>query len=271
MEVIEYVGKIDDRMNRINKNYKYIGENIHNYINDGKIEYKQLMDFELSLQNLSIELNKLVYVFNQFDNNETNVNNENPNIINTILQLSNNINQNNSVSYSSSYSKSSYNRSAANAASNVDDANNEIYSANIGYNYSFSDVNLISSKISYTEKKAKKNYNAYTGPSFNIGYTRILPFGTLKLDKTFETNTYEEKDTFVHSTISREDDIETSQIQLSGRITQLIPFIKKFDLESKIFYNFKYTEIDSDSSLLQNSSMRKNTSFNLIKRFSLYE
>ena len=182
-----------------------------------------------------------------------------------------NINQNNSISYSSSYSKSSYNRSAANAASNVDDANNEIYSANIGYNYSFSDVNLISSKISYTEKNAKKNYNAYTGPSFNIGYTRILPFGTLKLDKTFETNTYEEKDTFVHSTISREDDIETSQIQLSGRITQLIPFIKKFDLESKIFYNFKYTEIDSDSSLLQNSSMRKNTSFNLIKRFSLYE
>ena len=94
MEVIEYVGKIDDRMNRINKNYKYIGENIHNYINDGKIEYEQLMDFELSLQNLSIELNKLVYVFNQIDNNETNVNNENPNIINTILQLSNNINQN---------------------------------------------------------------------------------------------------------------------------------------------------------------------------------
>ena len=94
MEVIEYVGKIDDRMNRINKNYKYIGENIHNYINDGKIEYEQLMDFELSLQNLSIELNKLVYVFNQIENNETNVNNENPNIINTILQLSNNINQN---------------------------------------------------------------------------------------------------------------------------------------------------------------------------------
>ena len=94
MEVIEYVGKIDDRMNRINKNYKYIGENIHNYINDGKIEYEQLMDFELSLQNLSIELNKLVYVFNQIENNETNENNENPNIINTILQLSNNINQN---------------------------------------------------------------------------------------------------------------------------------------------------------------------------------
>ena len=92
MEVIEYVENIDDRMNRINKNYKYIGENIHNYINDGKIEYEQLMDFELALQGLSIELFKLVYLFNQIENNE---NNENPKIIKTNLHLSNNnINQN---------------------------------------------------------------------------------------------------------------------------------------------------------------------------------
>ena len=46
MEVIEYVEKFDDRMNRINKNYKYISEYIHNYLNDGKIEYEQLIDFE---------------------------------------------------------------------------------------------------------------------------------------------------------------------------------------------------------------------------------
>jgi len=89
MEVIEYVENIDDRMNKINKNYKYIGLNIHNYINDGKIKYEQLMDFELALQNVSIELFKLVYLFNQIENNE---NNETPNIIKTILQLNNNNN-----------------------------------------------------------------------------------------------------------------------------------------------------------------------------------
>ena len=89
MEIIEYVEKIDDRMNRINKNYKYIGVNIHNYINDGKIEYEKLMDFELALQGLSIELFKLVYLFNQIENNE------NTKIIKTNLHLSNNnINQN---------------------------------------------------------------------------------------------------------------------------------------------------------------------------------
>tara|TARA_Y100000389_G_C17327912_1_gene446511 strand:+ start:178 stop:705 length:528 start_codon:yes stop_codon:yes gene_type:complete len=79
MEVIEYVEKIDDRMNRINKKYKYIGDYIHNYLNDGKIEYEQLMDFELSLQDLSIQINKLVFVFNQIALNENNGNDNNGN------------------------------------------------------------------------------------------------------------------------------------------------------------------------------------------------
>ena len=79
MEVIEYVEKFDERMSKINKNYKYIYENIHNYLNDGKIEYDQLLDFELSLQNLSIELNKLVYLFNQQEMNENNNNTNNNN------------------------------------------------------------------------------------------------------------------------------------------------------------------------------------------------
>ena len=182
-----------------------------------------------------------------------------------------NFNQNNSISYTSSFSTTDYNVTSSNDENEPEDANNDIYNASIGYNYSFLDVNLISSKISYTEKHALKNYNAYTGPSFNIGYTRVLPIGTFKLEKTFQTNNYEEKNTFVHSTINREDDIETSQIQLSGRITQLLPFMKILDPENKIFYNLKHTKIDSESSLLQNTSMRKNTSFSIVKRFSLYE
>ena len=182
-----------------------------------------------------------------------------------------NINQNNSISYSSSFSTTDYNVTSSNDANEPEDANNDIYSASVGYNYTFSDVNLISSKISYTEKHALKNYNAYTGPGFNIGFTRILPFGTFKLEKTFQTNTYEEKNTFIHSTINREDDIETSRIQLSGRITQLLPFMKKLDPENKIFFNLNHTKIDSESTLLNNTAIRRNTSFNIIKRFSLYE
>jgi len=182
-----------------------------------------------------------------------------------------NINQNNSINYSTSFSNTKFNNKLNNRVTDPDKKNGDVYSANVGYNFSFFDVNLISSKFSYTEKKAKEDYNGYEGTGFNIGYTRVLPFGNLKLDKTFQTNYFDEKDTFIHSTIDRKDDIETSVIQLSGRITQLLPFMKKFDPGGKIFYNFNNTRIDSGSTLLQNAAIRKSTSFNITKRFSLYE
>ena len=65
MEVIEYVEKIDNKMSSVNKDYKCIYENIHNYLNDGKITYQELMNFEVSLEDLSIQLNSLVFLFKQ--------------------------------------------------------------------------------------------------------------------------------------------------------------------------------------------------------------
>jgi hypothetical protein len=65
MEVIEYVEKLDNTFTSITKDYKYIYEHIHNYINDGKVSYNQLMDFEVSLEDLSIQLNSLVFLFKQ--------------------------------------------------------------------------------------------------------------------------------------------------------------------------------------------------------------
>ena len=87
MEVIEYVEKIDNIMSSINKYYKYIYDDIHNYLNDGKITYNELIDFEISLEDLSIQLKSLVFLFkdkhyqcinNDNDNNDNN-NNDNDN------------------------------------------------------------------------------------------------------------------------------------------------------------------------------------------------
>ena len=182
------------------------------------------------------------------------------------------INQNNSINYSASLRNTKNNRKLNNRVTDPSLGNSEIHSGSIGYNYSFFGKNLISSKFSYTAKHAKEDYNGYEGTGFNIGYTRILPFGNLKLDKTFQNNHYEEKNAaFVHSKITRIDDIETSKIQLSGRITQLFPFIKKLDPGGKFFYNLNFTEIDSSSTILQNAAIRQNASFNITKRFSLYE
>jgi hypothetical protein len=95
MEIIEYVEKLNNKFTGITKDYKYIYENIHNYINDGKVSYNQLMDFEVSLEDLSIQLNSLVFLFKQIQiesvvflfnqksnrinskNNENNENNQN--------------------------------------------------------------------------------------------------------------------------------------------------------------------------------------------------
>ena len=65
MEVIEYVEKLDNIMSSVIKDYKYIYDDIHNYLNDGKITYNELMDFEVSLEDLSIHLNSLVFFFKQ--------------------------------------------------------------------------------------------------------------------------------------------------------------------------------------------------------------
>ena len=100
---------------------------------------------------------------------------------------------------------------------------------------------------------------------------RLLPIGIFKVDKTFQSNIFDEKDLDIHTTIDREDDIHTVQLQLSGRLMQIFPFIKKFDTKGLIFYNLKHTKMDSDSTLLNNSAIRETTSFNITKRFSLYE
>ena len=182
-----------------------------------------------------------------------------------------NINKNNSISYSSSFASTKYDEKASTDAVS-DDKNNDTSTGSIGYNHTFSDVNLISTKISYTRKDAKIGYNSYDGPGLNIGYTRVLPFGMLKLDKTYQTNSYRGKNTeLIHTVINRKDEIETSLIQLSGRLSKLLPFLKELDPNGEIFYSLKYLETDSESTLLNNSAIRKNTSFNIIKRFSLNE
>ena len=176
-----------------------------------------------------------------------------------------------SISYGSSFSTSSYNKKSANETELPDNDNNQTYSTNIGYSHTFFDKNLINTKISYIEKKAKANYNAYTAPRLDVGYTRVLPFGNLRLNKSYQTSTYDEKNTFIHSTIEREDDIETTLVQLSGRINQLSSLFQLIDPNEKIFYNLSYSDVDTESTLLNNSSLREITILKVTKRLSLYE
>ena len=186
---------------------------------------------------------------------------------NNTYGLNNTIN----ITYGSSYSSTVFNVKANNQEDNVTRGNNEVYSSNIGYNYSFSDINLISLRASAVKKKAQSDYNAYVGHGLNFGYTRILPFGNFKIERTYQQNIFDAKNSFIHSLIDRRDNIKTSQIQLSGRMNQLVPFLKKIDPKGQFFFNFVYAKSNSDSTIFQNNAIRETTSFNITKRFSLYE
>ena len=182
-----------------------------------------------------------------------------------------NINKDNSISYGASYSDTNYDKVLRNEAQNPDFQNSENYGMNVGYNYSLSDRSLIKAKISYTDKNANKDYNSYEGVGYNVSFTHLLPIGNFVVSKSFQENNHDEKNSFYHSTIDRVDDIRSTKFQLTGKVNQLIPFFKIFDKKELFFFNVNHVKQDVDSSLLNYSAIRETTSFNIIKRFSLYE
>ena len=182
-----------------------------------------------------------------------------------------NINKDNSISYGVSYSDTNYDKVLRNEAQNPDFKNSENYGMNVGYNYSLSDKSLIKAKVSYTDKNANKDYNGYEGVGYDVSFTKLLPIGNLVVSKKFQENNHDEKNTFYHTTINRVDDIRITKFQLTGKVNQLIPFFKIFDKKELFFFNVNHVKQDVDSSLLNYSAIRKTTSFNIIKRFSLYE
>ena len=79
MEIIEYVELLDNKITNINKNYQYIYNNIHNYIQNGKLNFDQLIGFEISLSDLDINISSLVFLFKQLEINDF-INKENKNV-----------------------------------------------------------------------------------------------------------------------------------------------------------------------------------------------
>ena len=183
-----------------------------------------------------------------------------------------NINKDNSISYGVSYSNTNYDKVARNHDQVLgDNLNNEIYGMNVGYNYSLSDTSLVKAKVSYTDKNAQTDYNGYEGVGYDISFTKLLPIGNLVVSKKFIENNHDEKNLFYQRTINRVDDVRITKFQLTGEVNQLIPFFKIFDKKGLFYFNINHTKQDVDSSMLNYSAIRETTSFNIIKRFSLYE
>ena len=184
-----------------------------------------------------------------------------------------NVTKDYALTYGTNISDTSINTIEQNASgkNNPNNKNNQIFTVNFGSNYTFFDKNLISTKFLLTKKEAKADYNAYRSPGFNVGLTRLLPFGTFKVDKLFLRTKYDKENLF-NANLDREDRTNITTYQLSGKITQLLPhpyFTKIIDPQGLIFYTLKHSKTDTDSTILNYDAITKNTSFNIIKRFNL--
>ena len=182
------------------------------------------------------------------------------------------VNNNNTASYGLSYANTSIDATSRHTTKSTPDlGNNATYTGSVGYNYTFSKINLISSTLSYTNRNATANHFSYSGPGLNMNYTRVFSFGNLKIGRNFYKNAYDEKDVFFNTTRDRTDRTRISTAQLTGKFTQVLPFFKKIDPKGQLYYNVTYTETDTSSTMTNYDAIRKNTSFNIIKRFSLHE
>jgi len=184
-----------------------------------------------------------------------------------------NINKDNSISYGATYSNTNYDKVLRNKDHKAlgNNASNETYGINVGYNYSLSDTSLVKAKVSYTDKNAQADFNGYEGVGYDVSFTKLLPIGTLVVSKKFLENNHDEKNSFINRSSNRVDDVRITKFQLTGKVNQLIPFFEIFDKKELFFFNINHVKQDVDSSLLTYNAIRETTSFNIIKRFSLYE
>ena len=231
---------------------------------------------ENDLASASVSYSKIIgqhYILPYAYYSKPNARNNTDDSITKGLGFSNNyiVDKNSSATYGFSYAKTVYDKVIRNEEESPEKKNSETYTGSIGYNYTLSAVNLISSKITYTNKNAVEDFNSYSGPGLDISYTRAFSFGNLKLSRNFYRNIYDKRNPFFNKSVDRIDRNKISTVQLTGKINQMLPFFEKVDPNSKIYYSIKHTETDTYSNMTNYNTLRKNTSFNIIKRFSLYE
>jgi hypothetical protein len=229
------------------------------------------------LSSVSLSYSKILgkhYILPYVYYSRPNYRNDQEDLVTKGIGFSNNyiINNNNTASYGFGYADTSIDTTSRHtSASTPDLGNNGTFTGSVGYNYTFSKINLISSTLSYTNKNAVADHFSYAGPGLNVNYTRVFSFGNFKIGRNFYKNAYDEKEAFFNTSRDRTDKTRISTAQLTGKFTQILPFFKKMDPKGQLYYNVKYTETDTNSTMTNYGAIRKNTSFNIIKRFSLYE
>jgi len=176
------------------------------------------------------------------------------------------INKKNNISYGASFSNTMYDTTLV--FSNAEKNSNDTYSANIAHNYNLTSKDKLSSKIFVNNVKGNADYNSYDTYGLTLGYSKYIPIGLLKLESTYKNKKHKEKDTFINTTIDREDQEINGQVILTGQLNKILPFFKNLDKNNSIFYTIKYKFISVDSSLINNTTEKELLTYGITKKFN---
>ena len=177
------------------------------------------------------------------------------------------INEKNNLNYSLGYSDTSYVENAAFDTAAENDSGT--YSSFIRHNYNFTKKIQLGTKLILNRTESIKEFDSYNTRGISLSYSHILPFGRLKLKSTFLKNDYDEVESFVSPTIIRKDESLVTAISLDGQLTQILPFLKRFDKKNTIFYTLNMKQSDVSSNILNHDIERNFKTIGLTKRINL--
>ena len=169
---------------------------------------------------------------------------------------------NQNILFGTNIGVTSYNNNSS--FSSADAKDNDKLGLMLGYEYYFGQQHSIRVKADNSRIAAEKNYNSYDSFKTSIDYARQFPLANFSLSYSEADNSYNVADSFVHSTIVRDDTVKTSSISLNGDLDKII----KLNFLKNIFYNLNYTYIDADSTLLNNAYEKETLNIGLTKRIN---
>ena len=79
----------------------------------------------------------------------------------------------------------------------------------------------LSFKYSFTDTHAIANYNGFDDHTLSISYTENLPIGNFTISASETDKQYDEADSFVNSSITRDERSNTYTVSINGNLGQI--------------------------------------------------
>ena len=147
--------------------------------------------------------------------------------------------------------------------------NSEIYSASIRLNYNLSNKTQISSKLIFSDVQHSKSYDSHESSGLNLSISKIFNIGTFTASATHLTNSYDSRKITVSSLKDREDNSLVTFLNFRGDINQILPFLRKINKDSNIYYSLSFKESDVISTISSYQIKRSFKTIEFSKRINL--